>query len=554
MIVCSPVASVSHSHSIESLEELHTHLSVVLSNSDPTKVSPTDRLALSILSEEERLLDDIQVFRPSRAEGLALQYRVLRDDAEIILAVRSHIASNTQPGKAAPTNSIPPGCVGIVVCVASSGLSHAWGSSGLHYSLSQRMSDCALLLAKISDPTAAKILLSSFLLVEDDQRKTNEMIQAPNVVAFAATAADDTDKVSRGLLSTPMGMISPLGQAISPLAGNVASGVASGVSTVASGVSTVASGMVNFSKRMSMTGAVGTTTSARGTSSGGGSGGATNGALGSGGDDDATHDQLGLTALNLRPSSAEAALAMMERMTVMSVAETDTFLRKFSVTGHERKANLDLTGSGKSRFRRRKSDARDPDLDGFDYKGPTKEVAKKRLVPSESTDSASVTSSQRQPSIRQPRNDSKSKASAAVPTLSAPGKDSTTGRRGSSVLMSDDVSQKSGSRNSRRRSTVGPSFDDEVSLTSEGRSTAHDSAGSTARIQVNIALNEDLSCSYKLSQLSTCSVEGVVQVGDASLSDCDFLFFLVCAGLTPFFLDSSQDYYQNSQPIFPIGP
>ena len=35
---------------------------------------------------------------------------------------------------------------------------------------------------------------------------------------------------------------------------------------------------------------------------------------------------------------------------------------------------------------------------------------------------------------------------------------------------------------------------------------------SVARFQVNIALNEDLTCSYKLSQLSSCNVEGVAQV------------------------------------------
>lgn len=35
---------------------------------------------------------------------------------------------------------------------------------------------------------------------------------------------------------------------------------------------------------------------------------------------------------------------------------------------------------------------------------------------------------------------------------------------------------------------------------------------SAAQLQVNIALNEDLTCSYKLSQLSSCNVEGVAQV------------------------------------------
>jgi hypothetical protein len=38
------------------------------------------------------------------------------------------------------------------------------------------------------------------------------------------------------------------------------------------------------------------------------------------------------------------------------------------------------------------------------------------------------------------------------------------------------------------------------------------SGESGARVLVNVALNEDLTCFYKLSKMSSCSVEGVVQV------------------------------------------
>jgi hypothetical protein len=45
------------------------------------------------------------------------------------------------------------------------------------------------------------------------------------------------------------------------------------------------------------------------------------------------------------------------------------------------------------------------------------------------------------------------------------------------------------------------------------RSLGQDSnSESGPRVQVNIALNEDLTCFYKLSKMSSCSVEGVVQV------------------------------------------
>ena len=63
-----------------------------------------------------------------------------------------------------------------------------------------------------------------------------------------------------------------------------------------------------------------------------------------------------------------------------------------------------------------------------------------------------------------------------------------------------------------RRSNFHNSPDD----VSETLSQAYGDAGSTAspanRIHINVALNEDLSCSYKDSQLTSCSVEGVVQV------------------------------------------
>jgi hypothetical protein len=240
--------------------------------------------------------------------------------------------------------------------------------------------------------------------------------------------------------------------------------------------------------------------------------------------DDAKIVLRGVTELALRPNSAEMALVMTEHMNVLSVAESGTFLRRYGVAGHERKANLDLTGTGKSRFRRRKAEARDPDLDGFDYKGPAKEVVRKNLPNHEHNDTfssaASVTgsvatgvsgASWKQSSLRQPKSNS-----GVVPTLSAPGRDSTMGRRASAFHISDDYSQPSGQKNkTKRRNASGPTFEDEMSFTSEGRSltsATNDSNSSSGRVQVNIALNEDLSCSYKLSQLSSCSVEGVVQV------------------------------------------
>lgn len=48
---------------------------------------------------------------------------------------------------------------------------------------------------------------------------------------------------------------------------------------------------------------------------------------------------------------------------------------------------------------------------------------------------------------------------------------------------------------------------EEMSESSRGSASA-----GGARIQVNVALNEDLTCSYKFSKMTACSVEGVIQV------------------------------------------
>ena len=63
--------------------------------------------------------------------------------------------------------------------------------------------------------------------------------------------------------------------------------------------------------------------------------------------------------------------------------------------------------------------------------------------------------------------------------------------------------------------SFGQHFVDDEMMSAGGRSSRSLGNGSTAgtpRVQVNVALNEDLTCFYKLSKMSSCSVEGVIQV------------------------------------------
>lgn len=199
--------------------------------------------------------------------------------------------------------------------------------------------------------------------------------------------------------------------------------------------------------------------------------------------------------IELQPNSADISRTMIDRLTLLSVAESDTFLNNYKNSGQDRRANLDLTGGSKSRFRRRKGDAKDADFDGFDFKGPKRENSLRKQLPSTRLQQTSSELSKGTPplagglQLRSSSKDTKFKGKS-VPILSAPQSDA------------------SNPRNNKR---LGRSqFDDEVSEST--RSQSLNSAGAANRVQVNVALNEDLSCSYKQSQLSAASVEGVIQV------------------------------------------
>lgn len=191
--------------------------------------------------------------------------------------------------------------------------------------------------------------------------------------------------------------------------------------------------------------------------------------------------------LPLAINSADMARTMSENMKVLSVAETDTVLRKYATSGLDRKAGLDLTGgSGKSRFNRKRSSGKDPDFDHFDYKGPLREAFPTPQLSQTYSNQAQASA------VPTPRKESGSRKPS--------GKND---RRGKGAHFSDEegsIDPFTKSRSKDRRRAREQFSDDDATEASQ------------ARLQVNIALNEDLSCSYRSSQLSSCTVEGVVQV------------------------------------------
>jgi hypothetical protein len=459
LMTVSSTATVSSEAAMEAVRELHCHVRSILRSQETQ-----NDLASELLREDEQSLKTMQIYRPLAANGLGLYYRLLLPQGGETAKLQTLIlASNkSAPGKI----DASAGVMGVIMCVAVSGSGTVYCGASIPYSLAQRMSDCTGYLQRLGDVVSAKSLLTTFLLTEDEYRITNEMMEAPNVLLLPES--DDRAKGVGGGVLSPMGMISPIAEFGRKTARRASTGIVRGV--------------MNAS----------------------GSGAAAN-----------THDaappvDLGFP-LQLDLGSADAARVMTERLTVLSVAETGTFLRRYEHSGQERKANLDLMAGNKSRFRRRKAETRDADFDNFDYKGPAKETVKR----------ASKAIPVLQPTP-EPAAGKLQLRSSTKDTKRGPG----TRRLSTQMGKMDDDSmshpQQPPLNNSfdhfSQKKKVKHQFDDEThDGTHDSRSYSGNQDASSvlsqARVQVNIALNEDLTCSYKLSQLSSCNVEGVVQVG-----------------------------------------
>lgn len=565
-MLASPLSTVSYDDATAALKELHKYLSCLstLHNNTHSKSesSAHDQFVAELMRDDYKSLDSsdkLQVFRPLTAHGIGLHYKLLRHNSDagtggssrgtaastkdlaslVLAASRANstttaatasvaAAANTPDADNGP-RTIEKQFLGVLICVGMSGLPYGHCSSSLQYGLSQRVNDCIGLLSSkrmgCADVTAAKTILSTLLVTEDEGRKTNEVADAAYTTAIPESGEDT------GLKSG--GHAHKKGSAFT-----IGSGKRLRISTKIGKNMNFAAGLLN------RTGVSGETNLHVGESS----------------------------------TSNELARALLDRLTVLSVAENDSFLQPYKTSGQQRKANLDLTGN-KSRFRKRKTDVNtNADLDAFDYKGPALNSSssnnqnrrprwRQGHFPSSSSAPANVSSNtfnnngggglvlSTTPSIqstastattasgtnksvaststakvfRQHKSDAhtSSRRNRAVPTLSAPrGDGATSSRRGSTTSREDpapaedDVRSRRPAKNQgnsgRRVAVVEPqsatSNNSKLAGGDGGMEDASETSRSAQRLQVNIALNEDLTCSYKFSKMTSCSVEGVIQV------------------------------------------
>eukprot|EP00980_Cylindrotheca_fusiformis_P011927 scaffold2830_cov131-Cylindrotheca_fusiformis.AAC.48 len=461
----SPVSTISQVACIDALKELHRYVNSISKASRSKKGWDSYRMAATLLKEDGKFQSaEMEVYRPLTGSGIGLHYRVIKDPKAMATLVPLIFASSK--ATAAPNKTVESDISGVIMCIGMSGLPSSIVMSPLHYSLSQRMRDCLHILTKTgaTDMNSAKDLMTALLLTEDDDMVTNQMADG-----MRSSLLDDDKKMRT---------------------------------------------------RRKRTGKL-----------------KSKGARSTDHDDD----------IDAITNSADKARIMVERLQVLSVAETDTQFKKF-----EGRASNE-----KSSRKRRKAVA---DLDGFDYSGERiRAISGRRFS---NTDGGSVRSANSKGTLLQSIRDtkrgsitSKSRNKVAppapavgLPALNAPGRDtrlrrsstdsgsgnvrrrssrissgeiaafSSVGSLGSSTFNDRDAGQRRrGSRDSHSNfdpflGNPSAAVDGTVSTSPETSMSSNLGEDVLPRFQVSVALNEDLTCFYKLSKMSACSVEGVIQV------------------------------------------
>ena len=475
LLLPSPVSTISRVTAIEAVWELHRYL-ICRQKAARSNVGE-DTFANALLKEDENQIAETQVFRPANGQGMGLHYKVIRDRTVISPLVQLCFRFATKsPDVNVNIKGIEKEVAGVIFCVAVTGLPSIFSVSPVHYSLSQRMDDCINIVSKTGagDSSSCATLLASLLLADTESRLTNSMASGQEYHLFG-----EMDDGRGGLLNTKK-------------------------------KSTAINHDIEFENPLAM-------------------------------------------------NSADHARLMIERMAVLSVAETETIFSKYEGKSNE-----------KSIKARRRKAGRDADLDGFDFRAEPK--GEHDILPSVSVSDASSVKSGSSRLLKQPKKDTariihnglKSRQ-ASVPALLASHKDtggktrrqlqvdqSGKNRPGNRLQVSEPfqsswdgdlntannfdpfsfptgdsasvISDASASRRTKvfdREMSSESSFGGEVFGLSSGTghsrrrpqsSQATSGDESSSRLLVNVALNEDLTCFYKLSKMSSCSVEGVVQV------------------------------------------
>jgi hypothetical protein len=81
LLLPSPISTVSHTTCVVAVKELHHYINSIfkVTRSSKETQTSTSKMSAALLQEDEKLLNDVQVFRPLKGQGMGLHYRLIRD-------------------------------------------------------------------------------------------------------------------------------------------------------------------------------------------------------------------------------------------------------------------------------------------------------------------------------------------------------------------------------------------------------------------------------------------------------------------------------------------
>ncbi len=576
-LVSGPLSTISQNCCKDALMELHLYINSILkaSSSNSKEMATNGRF----LQEDERFLFgnmnanatnnnfETRIFRPQKCHGIALQYHVIRDRKQISSFLVPLILNSTKAVSGVAAGIDTKDVTGVVFCVGMGGgpvAAFGVGTTSLTYSLSHRMKKSLGVLCNettttsisnnkkrtnVAPPSAmdlrlAQSLLTTLLLTDDEDRMVNSMVNGEHQIDISQE--DQFTKRILTLGSKKKNTHSVIGSnEENPLQANSADQARIIVERMAVlSVCSTDSILRKYENRQAAKDAA---------------------IAGKGGKKrlrklakDADLD--GFDFRGQKRSSASLSYLDISNHSVVNhrgggggVASGGDDVSISAGSTFSNATNLTLKGSKKDTATKNtinRSRLQSPGLLASNNRDPARSRLQGLLASNSKDSNAKIRRPSGEPTAGRPRNmvgrRTKSMREGAEGGINNMQLNNSLHQNTDAFDGGHSFGSLQGSTGSRQQ--FDPFFDSQgqsndgmgpSSDSAFGQNLSMDSATGGVKALVNVALNEDLTCFYKLSKLSSCSVEGVVQVQVRSNVDRSVPFNLL--------IKDPSNYIQNLQ-------
>ena len=206
--VASPYSTIPVSTASSCIQELQEYVTAVSQvNKSHNNEQPNNTVEDQLLLDESHILesDTIHSFTPSQGHGVALYFTLIQEKGLVQTCAAAVLLGETNTNKKTAIDN----AVGIIVVVAVSGLPFAHSSSVLVHTLSRRILDFKSALPGLESfsehvQTCLSSLLSTLLLFDDEELKTNTMVDTEQVV-FLSDASTEGSPLEK--MKSPIGAV-----------------------------------------------------------------------------------------------------------------------------------------------------------------------------------------------------------------------------------------------------------------------------------------------------------------------------------------------------------